>query len=83
MPTTTLTGGSRRSRRLTPLQIASQQLSQLISSAEPRIASLLRNPFNLDLAGRLLSTERNTDLTAVRGQVDLLSRYLGKPASLV
>jgi hypothetical protein len=60
---------------LAPLRAASPQLSQLISGAEPRLASLLRNPFNLDLAGRLLSTDRSTDLTAVRGQVDLLHVY--------
>ncbi|MFB4285558.1 hypothetical protein ACBJ59_60600 [Nonomuraea sp. MTCD27] len=60
---------------LAPLQSTSPRLWHLIEGAEPRLAALLANPFNLDVAGGLLSDGLTTDLLAVRSQVDLLHAY--------
>ncbi|UBU16437.1 NACHT domain-containing protein [Nonomuraea gerenzanensis] len=60
---------------LAPLQSSSPRLWHLIEGAEPRLADLLANPFNLDVAGELLSDGLTTDLLAVRSQVDLLHAY--------
>jgi hypothetical protein len=60
---------------LAPLQASSPRLWQLIDGAESRLVDLLANPFNLDIAGELLSDGLTTSLLAVRSQVDLLHAY--------
>jgi len=55
---------------------ASPGLAALIDVADPRLADLLRNPFNLRLAAELLgSDEDGAALAAVRTRQDLLHLY--------
>jgi len=54
----------------------SQQLGELLSSAEPGLRDLLRVPFNLRLMGDLIATGINIKkLTQIRTQIELLDRY--------
>ncbi len=66
--------GDLTDKELAPLRQASPRLADLLDQAGPRLRALLANPFNLDLAGRLL-TESQADLLTVRSRVDLLDRY--------
>jgi hypothetical protein len=59
---------------IAPLREASPRLARLLDDANARLRLLLANPFNLDLAGRLL-TDSDSDLLTVRSRVDLLDRY--------
>jgi hypothetical protein len=66
--------GDLTDKELAPLRQASPRLADLLDQAGPRLRALLANPFNLDLAGRLL-TESRADLLTVHSRVDLLDRY--------
>jgi hypothetical protein len=59
---------------IAPLRDASPRLARLLDDADARLRLLLANPFNLDLAARLL-TDSDSDLLTVRSRVDLLDRY--------
>ncbi len=55
---------------------ASPRLATLIDTADPRLAELLRNPFNLRLAAELLGNDgEGAALASVRTRQDLLHLY--------
>jgi hypothetical protein len=51
------------------------ELAPLFDLARPRLAELVRNPFNLNLAAELLSRSPAPLLDTVRSQLDLLNLY--------
>ena len=53
----------------------SSRLSLLLERADSSLKQLLRNPFNLSLAARILVAGGDTDITAVRTRQDLLDLY--------
>lgn len=61
---------------LAALAPQSAQLARLLHEASPRLRELLRNPFNLSLAGDLLiAGQSQTSLAQIRSQLELLQRY--------
>jgi hypothetical protein len=66
--------GDLTAEELTVVQQASPELSRLLDDADTRLRSLLANPFNLDLAARLLA-DSDANLVTIRSRVDLLDRY--------
>ncbi|MCU1493724.1 MAG: hypothetical protein JWO62_1488 [Acidimicrobiaceae bacterium] len=52
----------------------SADLGHLIDEGDEQLLSLLRNPFNLNLAADLLATG-STDVATARSRLDLLNRY--------
>lgn len=57
------------------LRAASLELARLLDSANDRLRGLLTNPFNLDLAGRMLRDGVMLDFSALRSRADLLHKY--------
>jgi hypothetical protein len=53
----------------------SPRLAELADAADPRLAGLLRNPFNLRLAADLIDDGDDTALSAVRTRQELLHLY--------
>jgi hypothetical protein len=66
--------GDLTDQELLTVRQASPRLARLLDDAETRLRSLLANPFNLDLAGRLLA-DSDADLSTIRSRVDLLGLY--------
>jgi len=66
--------GDLTAEELLAVRQASPRLARLLDDADTRLRSLLTNPFNLDLAGRLLA-DSDADLSTIRSRVDLLGRY--------
>jgi hypothetical protein len=66
--------GDLNEQELDVLRSASPRLSQLLDAADQRLARLLANPFNIDLAAQLL-TDIEMNFDAVRSRVDLLHKY--------
>ena len=66
--------GDLTSDEMAPLREASPRLARLLDDADAQLRLLLANPFNLDLAARLL-TDSDSDLLTARSRVDLLDRY--------
>lgn len=59
---------------LAVLRTASPRLAALLDQAGPRLRNLLANPFNIDLAGQLLS-EDGTDFSRIHSRAELLDHY--------
>jgi hypothetical protein len=64
-----LTGGE-----LAVLRAASPHLAALLDEASPRLRELLTNPFNLDLAGQLIS-EDGASILQIHTRAELLAQY--------
>ncbi len=61
---------------LAALPTQSPQLARLLHEANPRLRELLRNPFNLSLAGDLLTAgQSRASLARLHSQLELLQRY--------
>ena len=60
---------------LTPLLEASPSMAGLILAADARLRQLIANPFNIDIAGQLLTAGRLADLGLVADRIDLLDEY--------
>ena len=60
---------------LRSLRLASPRLSALIDTADNRLRKLLANPFNIDLAARLLHSNAAADLAVMHSRADLLHSY--------
>lgn len=65
---------------LAQVRDGSPRLAALISGAEPRLAALLRNPFNLRLAAELAG--EGVTLTGIRTRQELLHLYWGRRVEL-
>ena len=61
-------------REIAQVAAARPELAPLFDPARPRLAELVRNPFNLNLAAGLLSGDPARVFT-VRSQLDLLTLY--------
>ena len=59
---------------LAVVRAASPHLAGLLDEASPRLRELLANPFNLDLAGQLIS-EGGVSILQVHTRAELLAEY--------
>lgn len=59
---------------LAVVRAASPHLASLLDNASPRLRALLANPFNLDLAGQLIS-EDGSSILQVHTRAELLAEY--------
>ena len=69
--------GDLADEELDAVRAASPSLARLLDEASPRLRELLANPFNLDLAGQLLS-EGEASILQVRTRAELLAEYWRK-----
>jgi hypothetical protein len=60
---------------LTPLLAASPSMAALVEAADARLRQLMANPFNIDIAGQLLTAGKLADLGLVADRIDLLDKY--------
>lgn len=78
--------GSLTDAELAQLGVAAPELASLLEAAPPRLRALLRIPFNLSLAAKLLEAGASpSEIQTIRTQLDLLDRYwtrrVGDPAA--
>ena len=66
--------GDLAGEELDVLRAASPRLAGLLDEASPRLRELLANPFNLDLAGQLLS-DGDASIMQVHTRAELLAEY--------
>ena len=66
--------GDLTGEELAVVRAASPHLAGLLDEASPRLRELLANPFNLDLAGQLLS-EGGASILQVHTRAELLAEY--------
>ncbi|MEV0570314.1 hypothetical protein [Dactylosporangium sp. NPDC050588] len=60
---------------LGPLLKASPHMARVIQAADPRVRQIMANPFNIDIAGKLLAAGLLTGLDLVTSRIDLLDQY--------